>query len=335
LAIDAKFAVQFKLCFAKARSKLERVPPSTHVYAAGVTDDEEHVLIASQGRNKFRFLITRTLNMRAAAPFGTAVQPPTLRHHLNNKSHCIQALDPLVTRDGTDPVVAFPSRRNTLQFLLSLPLLATATDPSLSFPALAASGPRSLTASEAAAVQAAFKGTLPKTKAPVVLRLVFHDAATFDAGSGNGGINASIRFEKDRPENFGLNRGIAVIEATYAKLKGTPGEALSRADLIALAGAEAVRVTGGPVIDVPVGRLDAEMEDPQGRLPAETLSAPEQLRLFAAKGFNANEMIALLGSHTVSMNEKDVDEKNICLVSFLCRGCRFYRKQRVVCALYL
>ena len=41
-----------------------------------------------------------------------------------------------------------------------------------------------------------------------------------------------------------------VIEATAKKLQGTPAEGLSRADLIALAGAHAVRITGGPQIKV-------------------------------------------------------------------------------------
>jgi L-ascorbate peroxidase len=41
------------------------------------------------------------------------------------------------------------------------------------------------------------------------------------------------------------------IEATEKKLKGTAAEGVvSKADLIALAGAYAVRVTGGPTIQV-------------------------------------------------------------------------------------
>ncbi len=41
-------------------------------------------------------------------------------------------------------------------------------------------------------------------QAPVLLRLVFHDAGTFAAASGDGGANGSLRFELDRPENRGL-----------------------------------------------------------------------------------------------------------------------------------
>lgn len=44
-------------------------------------------------------------------------------------------------------------------------------------------------------------------QAPVMLRLVFHDAATFDQRAGDGGADASVAFELDRPENKGLKRG--------------------------------------------------------------------------------------------------------------------------------
>jgi hypothetical protein len=47
-----------------------------------------------------------------------------------------------------------------------------------------------------------------------------------------------------------------VIEDVMKKLKGTPAEGkVSYADLIALGGAYAVSVTGGPTIAVPIGEL--------------------------------------------------------------------------------
>lgn len=47
---------------------------------------------------------------------------------------------------------------------------------------------------------------------PVLLRLAYHDAATYSIRDGNGGANASIQFEFDRPENTGLKRGWGVIQ---------------------------------------------------------------------------------------------------------------------------
>jgi len=49
-----------------------------------------------------------------------------------------------------------------------------------------------------------------------VLRLAFHDAATYDAAAGDGGANASVRLELERPENRGLRRGWRVIEMAMA-----------------------------------------------------------------------------------------------------------------------
>lgn len=46
-----------------------------------------------------------------------------------------------------------------------------------------------------------------------MLRLVFHDAATYDASASDGGADASVQYELDRAENFGLKRGWRVIEA--------------------------------------------------------------------------------------------------------------------------
>lgn len=47
---------------------------------------------------------------------------------------------------------------------------------------------------------------------PVLLRLAYHDAATYSIGDGKGGANASIQFEFERPENMGLKRGWNVVQ---------------------------------------------------------------------------------------------------------------------------
>ncbi len=88
----------------------------------------------------------------------------------------------------------------------------------------------------------------------MLLRLAYHDAGTHNATTCDGGANASIRFELNRPENRGLKRGWRVIEDTMGALRKTPAEnRVSFADLIALGGAFAVASTGGPEIRVPVG----------------------------------------------------------------------------------
>jgi len=118
----------------------------------------------------------------------------------------------------------------------------------------ATTGRRMPSAAEVAALEKAFAKDVPKSKAPAVLRVAFHDAGTFRLASN---------------------------------------------DLIAYGGAYAVRITGGPDIKVPIGRLDVAQEDPEGRMPAETLSPTELKEQFAAMGFTTQELVAISGAHTI------------------------------------
>jgi L-ascorbate peroxidase len=153
-----------------------------------------------------------------------------------------------------------------------------------------------LTAEQRATALAALAETIPASKAPLMLRLIFHDGATYREASGTGGVNGSIQYELDRPENFGLKRGTNVIRQLQDKLPK-----YSFADAIVLSAAYAVKITKGPDMfdSIRVGRRDAVGPDPEGRMPEETLSAEEQLRVFGEMGFTPVEMVALLGSHTI------------------------------------
>ena len=90
---------------------------------------------------------------------------------------------------------------------------------------------------------------------PVVVRLVFHDSGTYNIAAGIGGANASIQHELESPENFCLKRGWKVVEQAMQYIQGTAAEGLvSHADMIALVGAYAVGLCGGPLISIPVGQ---------------------------------------------------------------------------------
>lgn len=52
-----------------------------------------------------------------------------------------------------------------------------------------------------------------------MLRLVFHDAGTFRAATRDGGLNASIQYELDRPENKGLKRAWNVVLDIHKQLQ--------------------------------------------------------------------------------------------------------------------
>lgn len=93
---------------------------------------------------------------------------------------------------------------------------------------------------------------ISRRQAPLLLRLSYHDAVSFDSRSGLGGANGSIRLAEElgRPENHGLAEALDLLQPVKQSF-----EELSWADLIALAGAVAVSQTGGPEIAIPLGRM--------------------------------------------------------------------------------
>ncbi|KVH90280.1 heme peroxidase [Cynara cardunculus var. scolymus] len=151
-------------------------------------------------------------------------------------------------------------------------------------------------------LQGEIRKVLSKGKAAGVLRLVFHDAGTYEMDEDSGGMNGSISFELDRPENKGLKKSLKIlVEAKKIVDETQPGShrpwnygilsPLSLADMIAVAGAEAVSLCGGPKIPVQLGRLDSMVPDPEGKLPEETLDAFGLKHSFQRK--------ALSGAHTL------------------------------------
>ncbi|KAL3013625.1 hypothetical protein AAZX31_06G065400 [Glycine max] len=138
---------------------------------------------------------------------------------------------------------------------------------------------------------------LSKGKAAGVLRLVFHDAGTFDIDDSTGGMNGSIVYELERPENAGLKKSVKVLQKAKTQIDAI--QPVSWADMIAVAGAEAVEVCGGPPIQVSLGRLDTLVPDPEGRLPEESLNASGLKKCFQSKGFSTQELVALSGAHTI------------------------------------
>ncbi|XP_055820289.1 putative L-ascorbate peroxidase 6 isoform X1 [Solanum dulcamara] len=138
---------------------------------------------------------------------------------------------------------------------------------------------------------------LSKGKAAGVLRLVFHDAGTFEIDEKIGGMNGSIVFELDRPENKGLKKSLKILEKAKSQIDLV--QSVSWADIIALAGAEAVSLCGGPSIPIQLGRIDSLVPDPEGKLPEESLDATSLKQCFERKGFSTQELVALSGAHTL------------------------------------
>lgn len=126
------------------------------------------------------------------------------------------------------------------------------------------------------------------------LRFAFHDMATHNVDDGTGGLDGSLVYELDRPENFGLG-----FNQTESDFSAYPNKLVSRADVIAIGAIMATNTCGGPILPFRGGRVDAwaagETGTPQ---PQEDL--PTLTESFRRQGFNQTEMIKLVAcGHTL------------------------------------
>ena len=136
--------------------------------------------------------------------------------------------------------------------------------------------------------------------APQYLRLMFHDACTYDAASGSGGPTGSVRYEVDRAENAELKPCIDAITAAQRCLAGQ-GVALSWADLLVIAGAVAIEVCDGPVVEVHPGRRDATAAEPVGFVPDEHDDDTKLVERFRRMGLDMRDLVLLSGAHTLGL----------------------------------
>lgn len=163
-----------------------------------------------------------------------------------------------------------------------------------------------------------------KLRGGQLLRLAFHDAIARDDALGVGGADGSILLELDYPENRGLEQAVAALRPIAEEIQVRFGSGasspacLSWADLIAVAGAQAVETGGGPAIRFPLGRVDAtsptprDLSKPRGppkkdksratvsrALPEPGLDADGLSIFYARVGLGSpRQIVALSGAHT-------------------------------------
>ncbi|KAL9681667.1 hypothetical protein QQ045_013454 [Rhodiola kirilowii] len=132
--------------------------------------------------------------------------------------------------------------------------------------------------------------------APIMLRLAWHDAGTYDCKTKTGGPNGSIRNEEEY--SHGANNGLKIaldfceeVKAKYPKI--------TYADLYQLAGVVAVEVTGGPTIDFVPGRKDSKVSTKEGRLPDAKQGSSHLKDVFYRMGLSDKDIVALSGAHTL------------------------------------
>ncbi|KAI3922616.1 hypothetical protein MKX01_006305 [Papaver californicum] len=135
-----------------------------------------------------------------------------------------------------------------------------------------------------------------KKCAPIMLRLAWHDAGTYDVKTKTGGPNGSIRHDSELKHgaNTGLNLAIEMCEEVKKK-----HPKITYADLYQLAGVVAVKVTGGPTIDFVPGRKDSLESDEEGRLPNGKKDLQHLKDVFYRMGLSDQDIVALSGGHTL------------------------------------
>ncbi|KAL7924845.1 heme peroxidase [Trichoderma austrokoningii] len=122
------------------------------------------------------------------------------------------------------------------------------------------------------------------------LRTAYHDMATADVNAGTGGLDASIIFETDRPENPGKG-----FSETFGTFKGSYTTRSSMSDLFAMAAVIAVGSCSNGKVIIPYkgGRVDAAGPGPSG-VPQPQQDLASHTASFARQGFDVTEMITLV-----------------------------------------
>lgn len=97
-------------------------------------------------------------------------------------------------------------------------------------------------------------------------------------------------------------RGYDLIDEIKLQIEEVCSETVSCADIIALATRDLVVQSGGLNYSVPTGRRDGLRSDPNDvNLPSPSLTVSQALPFFTAKGFSLNDMVVLLGCHTLGV----------------------------------
>ncbi|GFR40346.1 hypothetical protein Agub_g890 [Astrephomene gubernaculifera] len=141
---------------------------------------------------------------------------------------------------------------------------------------------------------------------PLLVRLAWHSAGTYDKATGTGGSNgATMRFS---PEcEWGANAGLAAARKLLEPVKAEHPW-ISYADLWTLAGVVAIEEMGGPTIPWRAGRVDhpdGQKIVPDGRLPDASQGAKHLRSIFHRMGFEDRDIVALSGAHTLGRCHTD------------------------------
>ncbi|RWR81770.1 L-ascorbate peroxidase, cytosolic isoform X1 [Cinnamomum micranthum f. kanehirae] len=133
--------------------------------------------------------------------------------------------------------------------------------------------------------------------APLMLRLAWHSAGTYDVKTKTGGPFGTMKHAAELAHNAnnGLDIAVRLLEPIKEKFP-----ILSYADFYQLAGVVAVEVTGGPEVPFHPGREDKPEPPVEGRLPDATKGSDHLRDVFVTHmGLSDQDIVALSGGHTL------------------------------------
>eukprot|EP00798_Chlamydomonas_sp_ICE-L_P015261 gene15262-21344_t len=144
---------------------------------------------------------------------------------------------------------------------------------------------------------------------PSCLRFAFHDGATYQITTDEGGANGSIMKELDFnlfPEHNGMAPCASVMQAILDQARADGCPELTAADGIQVVGAVSVSVSGGPTCDLLMGRPDKLVADDCTVLPSEyeCNDANTLVTSFLLNGFTdpVTSLVVLSGSHNIAFS---------------------------------
>ncbi|GLJ18504.1 hypothetical protein SUGI_0328680 [Cryptomeria japonica] len=147
------------------------------------------------------------------------------------------------------------------------------------------------------------RGLIAEKKcAPIMLRLAWHSAGTFDVKTKTGGPFGTIRHPDEL--SHGANKGLDIAIGLLEPIKDQFPQ-ISYADFYQLAGVVAVEITGGPTVPFHPGRQDKCEPPEEGRLPDATQGVDHLREVFGHMGLSDKDIVALSGGHTLGRCHKE------------------------------
>ncbi|XP_031113803.1 L-ascorbate peroxidase, cytosolic-like [Ipomoea triloba] len=139
--------------------------------------------------------------------------------------------------------------------------------------------------------------------APLMLRIAWHSAGTYDVQTKSGGPFGTMRLkaEQDHNANNGLDIAVKLLEPFKEQFP-----IISHGDLYQLAGIVAVEITGGPEVPFHPGRQDKPEPPLEGRLPDANKGNDHLRDVFVKQmGLSDKDIVALSGGHTLGRCHKE------------------------------